>query len=545
MSKQYYFKKLGSFAGPFLLLCFAVAFAGATADDVVSTIRLFDLVALTVSDRYVDPIAPETITRAGVDGLMEKLDPYSQFLAGGDYDYLIQETHGEYVGIGVQLDNKADTLRISGVIYGSPAMASDIRIGDRILAIDSINAIGLSRSECLRHFRGKEGTKIKIKIWRPIDNSESIKEPQRTKMSQESLVYHELDSTGVGYIKCVKFSDGCAAKMKDLISQMKSNGLRGLILDLRDNPGGLLYEAVEVAALFLHKGDKIVATRGRTYGNSRNYEANQDGIYTDSPLVVVINGMTASAAEIVAGAIQDHDRGLIVGQTSYGKGLVQQIFQLSDDAALKLTTAKYYTPSDRCINRDSLSDNSLSHHSYTETRAYFTRAGRNVFGGGGIIPDIYVEESGNSSIVNALLSDGYFSDFVKSYSADKIIGENFKVTDEIYELFRAYLDHKGFRHQNRLDKKFTEFIENDRSIENDKRLASHIGEISKILQNRSRTEVDANKTNICAALYERFIDERLGQNAVVRLVSLRYDPELKKAREILLQPRLYSSYLAN
>lgn len=545
MIKRIRLKKLGMISGPFLLLCFAIAFAGASSDEMLSAVRLFDLVAYTVFDKYVDAIEPEKIARAGVNGLMEKLDPYSQYLAGGDYSYLLQETHGEYVGIGVQLENAGDTLRIAGVIDGSPAKISDLRIGDRLLLIDSIEAIGLSRSECLRLFRGKEGSRITIRIWRPAEKAEMVKKPIRARISQESIAYHEIDTAGIGYIKCVKFSEGCAAMMRRIINDMRSSGLKGLIIDLRHNPGGLLYEAVETAALFLHKGDKIVETRGRSYNNSRSYEATQNGICDDLPLVIVIDGQTASAAEIVAGAIQDHDRGLIVGQESYGKGLVQQIFQISGEAAVKLTTAKYYTPSNRCINRDSLGDGKEFHVSRGNSMVYLTKSGRNVFGGGGIIPDIYVDRNRDLPLIDELLSLGLMTDFVLHYTADKRIGDGLEVSDEIFEAFERYLYDKGFLYHSPVDREFGRFLKQYRTLENDKKLAVHLNAVRETLQKRSRQEITASKPAVCAALYERFIEECLGQQAAVRLVSLRFDPELLKARELLMRPPLYSSYLAN
>ncbi len=545
MKKRTRLKKLGMISGPFLLLCFAVAFAGASSDDMLSAVRLFDIVAYTVSEKYVNDIEPDKIARAGVDGLMEKLDPYSQYLAGGDYDYLMQETHGEYVGIGVQLENVGDTLRISGVIDESPAKISDIRIGDRILSIDGIEAVGLSRSECLRLFRGKEGSRVAVRIWRPVEKTEIVREPVRIKMSQESITYDEIDDAGIGYIKCVKFSDGCAARMRQIITNMRNSGLKGLIIDLRHNPGGLLYEAVETAALFLHKGDKIVETRGRSYSNSRSYEAVQDGVCIDLPLVIVIDGQTASAAEIVAGAIQDHDRGLIVGQESYGKGLVQQIFQISGDAALKLTTAKYYTPSDRCINRDSLSDEKKFHVERGGSIVYLTKSGRNVFGGGGIIPDIYIEKNQNSPLVEEMFSLGLLSDFVLRDSKKTRIDDDFVVTGEIFEAFEAYLYRQGYSYLSPIDRDFGRFLKQYQVLESDKIIAPHLKIIRETLRKWSSQEITASKASLCAALYERFIEEHLGHKASIRLVSLRFDPELLKARELLITPPLYSSYLSN
>jgi len=544
MIMKFLSNKLGIVTGPFLLFCLAVGFAWASDDDLYTFIRLFDKIAVTVSDRYVVSLDSEKLIEAGISGMLKKLDPYSRYLSDSDYFRLMKETQGEYIGVGIEIKKHSDTLWVSSIIEGSPAYSSTIRIGDRIIKIDTIDVIGMSESECLDLLKGEKDSRVVLKIWRPQLMNTLNLEFIREKIFINSVPVWCVDRFNNGYIKIAKFSEGSAQEIKHIVSLLLDKGANGLIIDLQDNPGGLLNEAVEMAALFLKKGDKIVETKGRNGLSLRTYKAREDGIYYTGPLVIVIDDQTASAAEIVAGAIQDHDRGLIVGVTSFGKGLVQQVMQFTDNSALKLTTARYYTPSNRCIQKDSVISSLIKEES-KQNILHFTNSGRPVFGGGGIIPDIYVDRLEKPPFLEEIISLGYAADFVSEYGPKLDIDESFTVDDNLVDLFFAYIKKRGYIYRNPAYNSFEQFLsENSKLVDEDK-FANHTDAIKNLLDNRSQNEALSLRSQVTDYLYESFITIGLGKRKACELVWLKTHPELVKAREVLNDPKIYSSFLAN
>lgn len=546
MPKQINFRKLGSISGPFFLLLIAIAFGWASADESYSVVRLFDLIALTVSEKYVEPIDTEKMVKAGVYGMMGKLDPYSQYLTGPDFEYLMQETQGEYSGIGVTLENRHDTLCVTSTSDNGPARNGGLHVGDRILLVDTINVLGKSKTQCLNLLRGDADSKVVLKVRRPPLNKDIRLIIRRAELTIDPVPYYGIDSAQIGYIRLSRFTEGCAREIELVLRQLITKKIKGLILDLRDNPGGLLFESVEVAALFLRKDDKIVVTRGRESYGSRTYKANADGIYTDGPLTLLIDDQTASAAEILAGAIQDHDRGIIIGSTSYGKGLVQQIFQFNAGSALKLTTAKHYTPSNRCIQKDTIPSELTTGEARAEKSSiYATDSNRPVFGGGGIIPDIYIEKLSPAPILKQIVSQGYLGEFIEEYSSHNRIDDDFEVNDLLLVHFENFLKRTGFKYENPAELAFKEFAAKGSVAQNDPRLDEHLKAIKEVLAQRSIAELRSVRSQLRDMLYENFIDQCLGIRKTVELVWLKKHQEIVKAREVMANPNSYASLLTN
>lgn len=537
--------KLGIITGPFFLLCLAVGFAWASSDKLYSFIRLFDRIALTVSDKYVEQLDPEKLIKAGINGMLGKLDPYSQYLSGQDYYYLLEETHGEYSGIGITIESHLDTLRVGSIIEGNPAHSANIKIGDRILMVDTVNVVGKSKSDCIKLLRGKEGTAVRLQLRRPLLGKNINIELKREKIHINPVPFSGVNDNNNGYIRISRFSEGSAKEVQKAISQLLEKNVNGLIIDLRGNPGGLLCEAVETTALFLKKGEKIVEVKGRGTVRMRLYESRIDGIYSDGPLVVVIDDKTASAGEILAGAIQDHDRGLIVGSTSYGKGLVQQILQFSDNSALKLTTAKYYTPSNRCIQKDTAGNDLFLKNSSRKPVLFYTNSGRPVFGGGGIIPDIYVELQENPPMLDELVTLGYVTDFVSEYCSKQSIDESFEVTDRIIDSFFEYVYTRGYVYHNSTYSAFNQFMSENGTSGKESNLTNYINAIKDILSNRSKNEMFSLRPQVKDILYDCFVTTCLGKQQSYKLVWLKKHPELIKSREVLNDPNAYSNLLAD
>ena len=536
--------KLGTVTGPFLLLILAAGFAWASGDDLYVFIRLFERIAVTVSDRYVENLDSEKLIYAGIDGMMEKLDPYSKYLTDKDYYYLLQETSGEYSGIGIEMEKNGDSLWVSSVIKDTPASRANIRVGDRILAVDTVGVLEKSIADCRKLLRGNDGSQVVLKLWRPLLKKELVVEMTREEIHIEPVPYWFVDSNNSGYIKISRFSEGSALKVKSIIGLLEGKNVSGLIIDLRDNPGGLLYESVEIAALFLNQGDKIVETKSREGLSLRTYEAREDGICKDIPVAVLINGQTASAAEIVAGAIQDNDRGLIIGSSSYGKGLVQQILQFSDQSALKLTTAKYYTPSERCIQKKGYESEVIESLNGEEGVVYFTKSGRPVFGGGGIVPDIYVEPLANQPIIDEIVTNGYVNDFVSEHSIGGGVDGNFQVGDKLVDQFVEYVNRRGYLYHNAVFSSFDEFTKADAESPDHLKYHKQIESIQETLTDNARSELAALKPQLKDLLYEYFLKINLGEKQAYELAHQHTDPEITRAGQVLKDPEIYSSLLA-
>jgi carboxyl-terminal processing protease len=545
MKKWTHVIKLAKLIGPIFLLCLAIGFAEASDEDLYSFIRLFDKIAITVSDRYISTISPEKMINSSIDGMMDELDKYSQYLSDTEYYQLMKQTHGEYIGVGIEIVKHLDTIRVQSINDGSPAFLSDINVGDRIIKIDSTNVINKSTSDCRDLLKGDEDSNIALTLWRPFVSKTIELELVREKIHLDAVTCWCIDKNNNGYIKIDKFSEGTALEVESLISLLRNKGINGLIIDLQNNPGGLLYEAVEVASIFLNEGDKIVETKGRGAVSLRTYEARINGSYNIGPLVIVIDDQTASSAEIVAGAIQDHDRGLIIGTTSFGKGLVQQIMQFSDNSALKLTTAKYYTPSNRCINKDTVNNEILVKRETDKNDLFYTKSGRAVFGGGGIIPDIYIEPLKVPPFLDEIQNCGYISDFVIKYGPKLIIDRDFAVTQKNIDDFFLFLESKNYVYHNPDYNIFVDFVEQNEEWANNRKINSYVDDIKNVLENKSEYEMLTYSSQIGDHLLEEFITIGMGKSKAYEFVKLKNDPELVRASHILTSPHIYGKLLVD
>lgn len=378
----------------------------AMSDDKVSDqVRKFSEVLNLTSRYYVDNVDTQKLTESAIKGMLEELDPHSIYISSDQLKRVNEEFQGSFEGIGVEFDVLNDTLTVVSPISGGPSEKLGILAGDKIVKIDDISAIKITREDVPKKLRGQKGTKVKLSIIRY-----GMKEPLEFTVTRDKIPLYSVDASfmmdnEVGYVKVSRFAGTTYDEFITAMNKLKGEGMKKVILDLRSNPGGYLDQAFKMASEFLPAGKKIVFTKSRIKEFEENYNSS-GGKFTDIPLVVLVNEGSASASEIVAGAIQDWDRGLIVGETSFGKGLVQRQFDLSDGSALRVTTARYYTPSGRTIQKpyeggkykdamrlDTLEGDNFSHIKDTKdtTRPLFkTFGGRNVFGGGGISPDFFV-----------------------------------------------------------------------------------------------------------------------------------------------------------
>jgi carboxyl-terminal processing protease len=383
---------------------------GAGSGNVYQQARLFDDVLSHVSAYYVDSLGETDLYQKATRGMLEQLkDPYSVLLTGDDYKALTEQTSGNYAGLGIQIDVRDGWITVVAPLPETPAERAGVETGDQIIEVDGKSTEGWKNDEAVKALRGAAGTKINITIRRT-----GIPEPikyslVRAQIHIKSVPPGTMFDGGVGYISLNPVSETSAAELRQEIAAMKKKGMKSMILDMRGNPGGLLDQGVEVSDLFLDAKQEIVSTRGRARGSTKEFYDDAKQTWPDLPVVVLVNDGTASAAEIIAGALQDHDRAVVVGSPTFGKGLVQTLFPLGEGVALKLTTARWYTPSGRTIQREVDSEEEQVEVAANEATAdtvvgspgpetsdsaikarpvFHTDAGRVVRGGGGIVPDL-------------------------------------------------------------------------------------------------------------------------------------------------------------
>ncbi|HVJ99711.1 MAG TPA: S41 family peptidase [Gemmatimonadales bacterium] len=446
----------------------------AAGGNVYQQARLFDDVLGHVSAYYVDSLGETDLYEKATEGMLEQLkDPYSVLLTGDDYKALTEQTSGNYAGLGIQIDVRDGWITVVAPLPETPAERAGIQTGDRIIEVDGKSTEGWKNDEAVKALRGAPGSKVTITI-RRSGIAEPIKYPlTRAQIHIRSVPAGTMFDGGAGYISLNPVSETSAGELRQEITSMKKKGMKSLILDLRYNPGGLLDQGVEVSDLFLDAQQEIVSTRGRARGSTKQFLDDARQAWPELPIVVLVNEGTASAAEIIAGALQDHDRAVVVGTPTFGKGLVQTLFPLGEGVALKLTTARWYTPSGRTIQRTADSEEeqmaqaaleasdtvpgepevSASDSAIKARPVYRTGAGRIVRGGGGIVPDIVIRSDtlteAERDFVKALGDDlPVYRDVVTSYALEQKSGktvpaEGFTVTPAIRQQIYERLKQKG------------------------------------------------------------------------------------------------------
>jgi len=417
--------------------------------DVRDSLRSFSQVYDIVQQNYAEPVNPDkAIYNGAIPGMLRVLDPHSNFFDPKSYAALREEQRGKYYGVGMQVGPRNNKVIVIAPFAGAPAYRAGIRPGDVIIAVDGKPTDNMSTSDVADLLKGPKGTTVKITMLREGSDKPLDFTVVRDEIPRYSVDVHFLIRPGIGYIHVSGFQETTDHEVREALDQL--GDIHGLILDLRQNPGGLLSEGVGVADQFLKKGQVIVSHHGRASAE-KLYKAAHGNGGKDYPLVVLVNRGTASAAEIVAGAIQDHDRGLIAGETTFGKGLVQTVYPLSENTGLALTTAKYYTPSGRLIQREyngvSLYDyyyndreNGDSSANTANHEVKMTDSGRTVYGGGGISPDVKIASIKTNKFQDTLLQKYAFFNFAKHYVINHTVGKQFQVDDAVMQEFRKYLD---------------------------------------------------------------------------------------------------------
>jgi carboxyl-terminal processing protease len=494
-----------------IVLVAAGWFAGRVQAKGDNAYRLFsqfmDVVA-KVRDNYVDEVDVDDLIEDAIRGMLRTLDPHSQYLSSGDYASLRIDTQGTYGGLGIVIGVREGFLTVVSPMEGTPASRMGLRSLDRVVEIDGESTDGMSLDQAVSTMRGPEGTQVVLTVLR-----EGVEQPLEFELTREvievkSIPYSFVTRDSIGFVRISRFSETTPANLENALDELEAEGIRGLIVDLRRNPGGLLGEAVSVAESFVPEDSLVVYTRGRIRMQNANYYSKSKKVHDDYPVVLLIDGGSASASEIVAGAIQDFDLGVLVGERTFGKGSVQSVFPLRNGAALKLTTASYYTPSGRCIHAEShrrrirsSADIKIGEPEEEEKRPEFkTSGGRTVYGGGGITPDLEVGYPRLSAVAERMERGLLFYKFAVEYieNNDGLEADGLEVSPALLEAFTDFLEEKSFEY--------------------------------------GETEFQDDREYIGRAVAREIVGELAGDEAKFR-VHIQGDPQVQTGLEILRQAR--------
>ena len=491
---------------------------------------------------YVDPIDPDRLMEGAAAGMVSDLDPYTEYISEeglSDFELL---TTGKYGGVGALIRKKGDWVKISQPYAGTPSDRAGLKIGDLILSIDGKSAKGLTTEEVSGMLKGEPGSKVKITVMH-LDSTQQSVTLRRERISIPGVPYAGWVKEGIGYIRHSDFTEGCYEEMRAAIDRLRAEGeLKGLVLDYRSNGGGIMQEAVKILSLFVPRGTVVVTTRGRN--EQRDYRTEAEPILPDLPLAVLVDGSTASSSEIVAGALQDLDRAVLIGQRSFGKGLVQATRPLGYNTMLKLTTAKYYIPSGRCIQAI---DYSHSQEGSVRTvpdsliSEFETRAGRKVYDGGGIMPDIDVEPEYISRFAATLYALGFIEDFGDEYTrrnpGQQIDIRTFSITDADYADFAAFMQDKEVPYESdtrRALKALKKAAEDDRFAE----LKEQFERVESELKDDTATNLETYREQVIEAINNDII-LRHAYTAGVIEHAMADDKGVARAVEVLEHPDEY------
>lgn len=502
-----------------------------------------------LSEAYVDEVDPDQLMVDAAAGMVRRLDPYTTYLPEEEMSDFDLMTTGKYGGVGSLIRLKGDYVIFAQPYKNSPADRAGIRIGDKILEIDGESAKGWSTAQVSSHLKGDPNTKVRVKIERLLTGEEVNLTLKRERIAIPGVPYAGWIDEEIGYIQHSDFTEGCYQEMRNALERLRGEGeLKGLVLDYRSNGGGILQEAVKIVSLFVPKGTEVVRTKGR--GTEHVFRTSQEPLFPALPLAVLINGSSASAAEIVAGALQDLDRAVLVGQKSFGKGLVQSTRPLGYNAYLKLTTGKYYTPSGRCIQAIDYSEHADQQGREVAdslTRAFHTAGGRTVYDGGGVMPDLALEPRYISRFALTLYSLGLIEDFVDSYIKQHPEApanlKHFSITDEDYARFVDFVADKEVPYESasrRMLKAMKEAAESDNFSE----LKGEIEELEANLKDDKATNLETYRQEIVESINAEIV-LRHGYAAGVTEHNLVSDPEVREAADLIADTERYHGLLGH
>jgi carboxyl-terminal processing protease len=518
--------------------------------EISKNLEILSTLYKELNTNYVDGVNSSDLMKTGIDAMLDKLDPYTVYIPESEIEDYRFMTTGEYGGIGSLIHKQGDYIIISEPYENSPAQKAGLKAGDKILKINDKSASGKSVEDVSAILKGQPGTSFKLVVEREGEPKPLTFDVVREKITIDPVPYYGMLEGGIGYIKLTSFTQTASTEVKKALLDLKAkNNVTGLVLDLRDNGGGLLTEAVNIVNLFVKKNELVVSTKGKQKDKNHSYQTTMEPIDPTLPLTVLVNGNSASASEIVAGALQDLDRAVIVGRRTYGKGLVQNVFPLSYNTQVKITVAKYYIPSGRCIqeidyaHKNAAGSNDIIPDSLIT--AYKTMHGRTVFDGKGVAPDVTTDSSRLSTVSYNLLTKYILFEYATRYAATHPGIEpagTFKLSDAEYNDFVAFTEKKGFEFKTAAEKEL-ETVKKAAIYENCwNDIKTQYDSMLEAIAQHKKKDLMENKPEISDYLQQEIVSRYYYQKGRIES-ALTDDTELKDATKVLKDTVTYTAIL--
>jgi carboxyl-terminal processing protease len=519
--------------------------------EISKNLDIFATLFREVNLYYVDEIQPGQLIKTGIDAMLESLDPYTNYIPEDDIEDARFMTTGQYGGIGALIRTKDDLIVIAEPYEDAPAAKADLRAGDVIIEIEGKSTKGKNTSDVVKVLKGQPNTPVKLLIKREGEEKPIEKTIVREEIKVNNVPYYGMIDDKIGYIKLTGFTQDAGREVKDALTKLKENpALEGVVLDLRGNPGGLLREAINIVNVFVEKNIDIVSTKGKAKDWDKTYKSLNSPVDLTIPLAVLVNRSSASASEIVSGSIQDLDRGVVIGQRSFGKGLVQTSRPLSYNTQLKITTSKYYIPSGRCIQAKDYShrneDGSVGTVPDSMIKAFSTRAGRKVYDGGGVIPDVSLSVKEYTPISRSVMSNNIIFDFATRYRMkhpEITAAKSFTITPELFNEFSEFIATKEYSYKTESEELLTEWqkvAEREKYFDAAK---SEFEQLKQKIEHDKKADIDKSKDQLSELLLDEIASRYYFQKGRIES-SFGYDAELKKAVEILKDKTFYKDILS-
>ena len=512
--------------------------------DISKNLELFANAYKEVNHSYVDELDPGKLMRQGLDAMLEGLDPYTNYISETDIEGYRIQTDGKYNGIGAEGQQMGDFMVVTEIYENSPAHKAGLKVGDAIISVDGQTAKGRKESEVMEFLRGFPGTQADIVVRRPGENKELKISLKREEVDIPNVPHSGLVAENVGYINLTTYTRDAAQNVGKALQDLKNKNpqLKGVILDLRDNGGGLLNEAVNLVNLFVPRGELVVVTKGKVPEWDNTFKTVNNPADEKIPLIVLLDKMSASASEVTAGSLQDLDRAVLMGQRSYGKGLVQNMKDIGYNAKVKITTAKYYVPSGRCIQAVRYKHGEPVDIPESERAQFKTRNGRTVLDGGGVKPDVLLPHDTAAGVVKALLQQHIIFDYatqftLKHASIDSV--ELFSFTD--WDDFSRFVQSKGFEYESASEKKLKEL--SAVAAGENYPLTAELQAMGNKIKAEKKGELLKNKARILHEIEQEIVGRYYFQRGKVRK-SLKNDPEIEEAVKLFNDPARYKAILS-
>ena len=517
--------------------------------EIAKNVDIFISILRELNAKYADEISPGELTNTAIDAMLESLDPYTIYYTENEIEDVKMITSGQYGGIGALIQQYGkDQVAISEIYENCPAQKSGLLAGDIINKVDGKSTAGKNSTDISSAMRGQPGTTVTLEVFRPSKNKTLTFNITREEITLPNIPYYGMLDESVGYIKLDQFTDKAGKEVRDAFQDLKTQGMSALILDLRNNGGGLLQEAVKIMNIFVEQGNVIVYTKGKIEDQNHIFRTPAHALDKEIPVVVLVNEHSASASEIVAGAFQDLDRGVIVGKKSYGKGLVQNIVPLSFNSSMKLTVSKYYIPSGRCVQKiEYFSKDSTKSHVIPDSLAvaFKTQNGRTVYDKGGIEPDVPTPTDYISSVLTALIFNNHIFDFANQYHANHTAiapADQFMVDEATFNEFLNFVGNKDYDYTTETEevmKDLKEAAEYDNYFE---KIEPLYRQLEEQLEREKRADLQTHKKEICEYLASEIAVRYYYQKGRI-INQLSIDPDINTAKEILHDQNRYNSIL--